>query len=575
MSTTTTIVHGPVPLPTKASGWFLLVLEVDALEVVPAAQSGYLCFGRSRTADIVLNDGSTSRRHLRVKFENGMPTELEELGSVNGTRLNGEPVVAQTSVPLKKGDRIELGSTQILVDCGVYFSGRRRLVPFEWFEALLAETCARAALDAPLALVRWEISERTPWLTVAARLAGALPPPHVFTAYAERHYLGLLQGVSHEEAQELAATGQAALGAESCRFGVALAPRDATSAHALFERATDALRVRPSSEKSEMVGRGRAMTDALNVAARAAKTSISVLLTGETGVGKDVMARHIHAASPRRERDMLSLNCAGLSENLFEAELFGYERGAFTGATAAKKGLIETAHGSTIFFDEIGELPLAIQAKLLRVLESREVLAVGSVKPRKVDVRFIAATNRDLESECEKGAFRSDLFFRLAGIVIKIPPLRERSDELPALCRHFIKEACLTVGRPEVTLTLAVEDLLRRYEFSGNVRELKNILERAVILLDGDEIDVEHLPQVKFAKLRPRPSFEMAAGDRPTPNTLDERAKVVSALAANGGNQTRAARALGVSRKTLIKRVERYGIARPQKRSNGSDSNGN
>jgi DNA-binding NtrC family response regulator len=305
-------------------------------------------------------------------------------------------------------------------------------------------------------------------------------------------------------------------------------------------------------------------------------------------VGKEVIARTIHEQSPRSKARLVAINCAALSEALLESELFGHERGAFTGAVSAKIGLLEAAGGGTVFLDEAGEMPLAFQAKLLRVLDQREVFRVGSTEPRPIDVRFIAATNRDLVGEIARGRFRQDLFFRLNGITLAIPPLRERVEEIVPLARLFVAKAARQAARvPAPRISDEALALLRSYEWPGNVRELRNVIDRAVLLCMGDEIRAEHLPGEKMVPLLPaRPSRlparsddELEHADVPTASRLllpdspstpaaavAERNRILAALDECAGNQTHAARLLGISRGTLIARIQQYDIRRPRKR---------
>jgi two-component system response regulator AtoC len=290
----------------------------------------------------------------------------------------------------------------------------------------------------------------------------------------------------------------------------------------------------------------------------AARSPISVLLLGETGTGKEVLARAVHQASPRALEPFLGLNCAALSETLLESELFGHEKGAFTGAAQARPGLFEAADGGTLFLDEVGELPTSIQVKLLRALELREVMRVGGRAPRRVDVRFISATNRDLEAESARGAFRPDLFFRLNGIALTLPPLRARTEEIGELARAFLARACAEMDRPRAP-ALADEALaaLERYAWPGNVRELRNVIDRAVVLCTGDRVGVQHLP----------PKIRAAAAPLPARGEAGERERIVAALEACLWNQTQAATRLGVSRRTLISRIEELGLPRPRKKA--------
>jgi two-component system response regulator AtoC len=309
---------------------------------------------------------------------------------------------------------------------------------------------------------------------------------------------------------------------------------------------------------------------------RAALSSINVLLLGETGVGKGVLARAIHNLSPRKGGPFVALNCAALTESLLQSELFGHEKGAFTGALQAHPGLLESAHGGTVFLDEIGDLPGSIQTKLLRAVEDRKVLRVGARVERDVDVRFVAATHRDLEAEAEAGTFRQDLFYRLNGMSFTIPPLRERRAEIPALCRTFLARYNGELGRT-TPLAISAEalSLLERYSWPGNVRELRNVIERGAVLCSGEELRAEHLPPRVLTGVASRPPSAPPSSDKTRADVMLrarnelqalERQRISEALEQCGGNQTRAAEALGVSRRTLVSRLSELGVPRPRKR---------
>jgi two-component system, NtrC family, response regulator AtoC len=307
-------------------------------------------------------------------------------------------------------------------------------------------------------------------------------------------------------------------------------------------------------------------------ASRAARSSICVLLFGETGVGKEVLARAIHAHSPRSAGPFMGINCAALSESLLESELFGSEKGAFTGALQARAGLFEASHGGTVFLDEVGELPLATQAKLLRVLEERVVTRLGSTRSRPIDVRFVAATNRDIETEGVSDGFRRDLFFRLNGISLTIPPLRERAAEVEIFARKFLTSACVELELPEkLTLSPEALELLRSYSWPGNVRELRNAIERAAVLCTGSTILPEHLPPSMLNRT-PRPAGPARDATSHLPGEIRnlERTRIVEALESCNGNQTRAAELLGISRRTLVSRLAEFGLPRPRKRDGAS-----
>lgn len=311
-------------------------------------------------------------------------------------------------------------------------------------------------------------------------------------------------------------------------------------------------------------------------ARRAARSDISVLILGETGAGKEVLARYIHEASPRAAGSFVALHCAALSDSLLEAELFGHEKGAFTGATTARPGLFEAAHGGTVLLDEIGEIPASTQVKLLRVLEERAVMRLGARRPTPVDVRFLAATHRNLEAEVGRGAFREDLFYRIAGLTLTVPSLRERRAEIATLGRVFLEEASRRMGRAAPpTLSPAALEAMLGHDWPGNVRELKNAMERAAVLADGPVVLLEHLPPRVVAKgaRKTNPPVANLRVDASL-TTLDqintakkalERQCVEETLEACGGNQTRAAMQLGISRRALVTKIEAYGLKRPRK----------
>ncbi|MGH7521177.1 MAG: sigma-54-dependent transcriptional regulator, partial [Gemmatimonadales bacterium] len=309
-----------------------------------------------------------------------------------------------------------------------------------------------------------------------------------------------------------------------------------------------------------IVAHSRAMRDALELVGRVAERDTTVLITGESGTGKEVIARAIHRASPRADRRFVGINCAAIPENLLESELFGHVRGAFTGAAVDKTGLFEEAHGGTLLLDEIGELPLALQAKLLRVLQEGEIRRVGDQKNRRVDVRILAATAKDLEVEARAGRFREDLYYRLNVVTLRLPPLRERPDDIGPLAQHFIERLARRFGR-SLTLPAGTVAWLEAQPWRGNVRELENALERAAVLTDRDALEPTDIE---------RPNTKTTAGgDAPDSkvSTLSdaveaaERAAITAALATAGGNRREAAKLLGVSLRTLFYKIDRCRIA--------------
>jgi two-component system nitrogen regulation response regulator NtrX len=313
-------------------------------------------------------------------------------------------------------------------------------------------------------------------------------------------------------------------------------------------------------DRYRMVGKSAALEKVWDAVRRAAPTNATVLIAGESGVGKELVARAIHRNSLRQDEAFVQVNCAAIPEELIESELFGHEKGSFTGATEKQIGKFEMAHKGTIFLDEVGDMSLRTQAKVLRVLQEGEVERIGSQKTFQVDVRVIAATNRTLEQEIEAGRFREDLFFRLSVLPIRVPPLRERPEDVPPLVEHFVRQFCAENNFHPKTFVPAAMEALRRHPWRGNVRELKNAVERLLIMVEGDEIRPEHLSEV----LR-RPSEDpAAAGGAGTLRDFKEsaeRAFLVAKLRECGWNISATAAAIGTPRSNLYKKLEAYAIS--------------
>jgi two-component system, NtrC family, response regulator AtoC len=447
---------------------------------------GCVVIGRLESSDVRVEDESISRRHAQLHV--GEVLEIEDLGSVNGTRVRGERLTPGQRVEVRAGETFQLGSTTAIV--------------------------ARSQDDAG----------------VTRRAADAHP--------------------DQIETKRAVSSGQSSHGPAANPSSEA--PRSARSRVHVIE--------------------ARVMRELYAMVDRIAMGSINVVVQGETGVGKELVAEMLHYRSSRGHGPFVCLNCATLSEPLLEAELFGYERGAFTGALQSKMGLLEAAHTGTIFLDEVGEMPVPLQAKLLRVMESQQLLRVGAVRPRDVDVRFVAATNRNLEAAVREGTFRQDLYFRLNGAKVLVPPLRERAEEVRPLARAFAERAARELGRagpPE--LAPEVESMLLAYSWPGNVRELKNFIERAVLLCDGPALLPEHFPLAQMAEAFPVPASTEASeavGVAPWSGTSGqdvERERILRVLRDCGGNQSRAAKVLGIARSTLVLRLDQYGVPRPRK----------
>ncbi len=304
---------------------------------------------------------------------------------------------------------------------------------------------------------------------------------------------------------------------------------------------------------TQIVARSPLMQEVLRRAAKFASASAPVAVLGESGTGKEVVARALHASSPRASAPFVAVNVAALPADLLESELFGHVRGAFTGAVAAKRGLFEAAAGGTLFLDEIAEMPLALQAKLLRALQDGEIRRVGDTHAFGVDVRIVCATHRNLRDQVSRGSFREDLLYRLKVLTLRVPPLRERVEDVMPLARAFVEQE----GRPELRFTAPARRLLESYAWPGNVRELANAVKHGVALAPGAAIDVEHLPE-ELQSRTPASRPTAGHGDVMVPLAEIEREHVLRVLEACGGSQTQAAQVLGIGRNTLWRKLHRY-----------------
>ena len=589
----------------------------------PLPEHGQVVIGRGESAEVRVNEPSISRRHALLRLD-GAELVIEDLGSANGTRVRDKQLAAHEKVTFRAGDLIELGSTMFLVQRPPRIAEQRHVWSHGYFEGRLAEECARATrYDLTFAVIRVLVQagpRARDELAVRTIVAGAVDPSDVLATAGGGDWEILLVGDGAEaragEVARAIESGLRALGMHA-RTGLGVYPRDGREATRLLE--TTAARARGDDEVARVgpaiVVADPRMQQLYRLLERVALGTINVLLLGETGAGKEVMAERVHARSPRAGKPFVALNCAALSESLLESELFGHERGAFTGAVSTKKGLLETAEGGTVFLDELGELPLTLQVKLLRVLEERAVRRVGGLKSLPIDVRIVSATNRDLEAEVARGRFRQDLYFRLNGVSLVIPPLRERPLEIEELARVFAKDAARREHRvPAPSISAEAMAHLRDYPWPGNVRELRNVIERAVLLCSGDAILPEHLPvdkmqatmsieappaslppgaapmpavprgiahnvtippQAHGAAAAPRPfdAEATAPGEWKLKDVVDgfERQRILDALEHCAGNQSRAAKMLGISRNTLIARLKQYAIRRPRSAGGGEE----
>jgi transcriptional regulator with PAS, ATPase and Fis domain len=308
----------------------------------------------------------------------------------------------------------------------------------------------------------------------------------------------------------------------------------------------------------DMIGKSPPMQRLFDMIPMVADSPATVLIEGPTGTGKDLLARIIHSSSPRKNRPWVKINCAAMPENLLESELFGYTKGAFTGAERDKPGRFQEAHGGTIFLDEIADLPLSLQAKLLRVLEDKEFYPLGSRKIQKVDVRIISATNQDLTRMVGTGKFREDLFYRLNVVRMELPPLTERLDDLPLLIHHVLRKLSAARGLPPPMITEKAMQVLLNYAYPGNVREMENILEHALILCRNAPIEDHHLPDYLYLSFRRSPRKNAVA--ETADSGRQEREAIAAALEKHNGHRSRAARELGMDRSTLWRKMKRMGF---------------
>ena len=319
------------------------------------------------------------------------------------------------------------------------------------------------------------------------------------------------------------------------------------------------IRRRDHSEAVRPIGKNRSFLEVVRLAETVSPTDSTILITGESGTGKEVIARYVHQLSERENGPFISINCGALPENLLESELFGHVKGSFTGAVRDRDGLLVAAEGGTFFLDEIGEMSPALQVKLLRALQEREIVPVGSTEPVSIDVRIVAATNRDLEQEIRRGTFRSDLYYRLNVITLHLPPLRERTDDVPLLTEYFLNRMSRERAGSDYLISEAAMTTLQNYDWPGNVRELENALERAAILSATTSlIDVHSLP-ARVVSPEPSPLISERPAANPTLELI-ERAYILWVLQAESGNKARAAEVLGIDPSTLYRKLNRYGL---------------
>ncbi len=587
--------HDPasVAIPALESPAYMLVFEESSTRMFPLSADGECVIGRGEACELRVEDQRVSRTHARLTMSGGQ-ARLHDLGSQNGTRVNEERV--KDSILLTSGDVIGIGSVALVFHTSSRALRAPVVLDLPAFRARLEGEVERAKrFSRPLSLVALAF----PSATVAqgrASLQGVLGTvlrrSDLAGWSAPTQLMLLLPETDGEGGRALAQTLLDALGDLSleARAGLASCPDDAIEPEALFAAARAAATIperrgvalAPSTAQVIELGTNTAvvadpaMVRLYELAQRLASSQLAVLIRGETGSGKELVATALHHFSSRAQQRLVSVNCAALQETLLESELFGHERGAFTGATTTRPGLFEAADGGTLFLDEVGEMSPALQSKLLRVLETQRITRVGDTRERTVDVRIVAATHRELAEEVKAGRFREDLFFRLSGATLWIPPLRDRPRELPLLARQFLGKVCERTGKPAPILTQDAQLRLAAHAWPGNVRELRNVMEYLAATAMDETIEAWHvsarLEEPSAAERAPRaaaaPATSGTLAFRPLADEvreLEER-RMVQALEACDWNQTRAAGAIQMPLRTFVSRFKQYDLGRRRTR---------
>jgi DNA-binding NtrC family response regulator/pSer/pThr/pTyr-binding forkhead associated (FHA) protein len=548
----------------------LLVCEGDRGWVVELSHNGTIEIGRASECAVVLADPAVSRVHANLTVRDGRGT-LEDRGSQNGTHVNGAPV---TTRELHAGDVIEIGAATL-----VFHSTTRVREPREVDEAAFRREVEREIERTRVSRRGFTVlAMRVPGRSadqLRALVVGNLRAFEVAAAAGPDELLVLCPEQEASAPAELA-TIVGVLGA--VQIGYAACPHDGFDAAVLIAAARGAMAHVPAGRTSEPAAHRRMRAGELDIVVaepatlqlyalveRLARSDIPVLVRGETGVGKEVVAQALHAWSPRARGRFVAINCAALPEQLAESELFGHERGAFSGAVTSKLGLLEAARGGTVLLDEVGDMTLATQAKLLRVLETKRVTRLGSVEDHPIDIRLLAATHRDLDADVVAGRFRRDLFYRLTGGTLILPPLRDRPRELVILAEAFLATACSALCRaPMILSDDAIVELLT-CAWPGNVRELKHVMDYLAAAEPGGVVLAAHVRQRLGTPTPPAaapPVTGPAATRAPLRDELAdlERRRIVEALDAHDGHQSNAAAALGIPLRTFVAKLKRYNV---------------
>jgi DNA-binding NtrC family response regulator len=559
--------------------------------------------GRAPNSEVHIEAPSVSRKHAQFSEMAGKLT-LKDLGSTNGTRINGEHIGA-APVFVKAGDAIRFGDVVAeLRAARLSRASTPGLIKPEEFELRVdgeSERCVRNSRSVGVIALEAEDINDAQAARITQLVTLTLRSLDTATRRVPGRYDVLIADCEKKDCIRIAERLHGELVAQNirARVGVATYPNDVPSPESLALGAQLAMRATEPGKVGlagtgarivkiggrEIVVADPEMARLYALIERVAAAPLPALIQGETGSGKEIVAEAIHSMGPRAQRPLIKLNCAAVPETLLESELFGYEKGAFSDAKTNKPGLFEEAEGGTLFLDEIGEMSAPLQAKLLRVVEDRRVRRVGATVEKQINVRIVAATHQDLKVAVDEGRFREDLFYRLGAVVLRVPPLRERTREIILLAERFATEACDGAGRLPAVITPEVGQLLVAYHWPGNIRELRNVIHAAVMMCDGEAIEPRHLPPltpnvydtVEATTLpAPEPAADLAETatkpKRARRLTLEdelrnlERARIVEALEESGGNQTKASELLGMPRRTLVSKLNSLGIEGPRKR---------
>ena len=553
---------GEIADNTPQGSWYLIVSgSAESSRVIPLVDGEEIIFGRQSDSTVQFDHERVSRRHAAVR-RYGSQIVIEDLGSRNGTLVNGNNVTGPRR--LSVGDVIQVGPGSAIVASSSAKRASRQIGTITELEDRFAAEVDRATrYHRPLGIVMLRIEGPIEQMTEYVEgFSGQLRRMDLIAEYGSEELAIVLPESDREATRMVAVRAKAVPQGLVASAGIAAYPEDGSSVGELIGVARDRLRgidrsTRPGQEPAQPVVVDPMMKQVMALAHRVAPSPITVLVRGETGVGKEVVAEMIHKASPRKRGPFIRLSCAALTEAIVESELFGHEQGAFTGATSAKPGFFEVASGGTLFLDELGELPLPTQVKLLRVLETRKVVRLGGTQEIPVDVRLVCATNRDLETEVQRGRFREDLYFRISGFVIPVPPLRDRKTEIGPLAAFF-SEQLTPIDTTPPQVTPEALRVMEAHDWPGNVRELRNAIERALVLSSGAPIEPAHLPDRLLERIA-------IAGDAPAIDVRQrvadvERSSVLDALESTKGNQTKAAKKLGISRFALIRLMEKHDL---------------